>query len=489
MKKIWLMLLMVCAVCVFSACSDDDDEGPASQNPVTDVSVPATAEIGSEITVTGTGFATNAKLYFKNSADEKTDVTKADFTASGATLTIPMSLTAGEYRLYLVQNGEWELGKITLTAASLPVIGLEVPAEGWIGKKLTIGGSGFNSTAKVYLENAEGERTELTTPDITSGFVAKIPATVQAGSYKLILVQDGGEWILEGAFKVVEAPVIKRLKKITTTMYMGMDYTNLESAFEELASTEEGQEMLEMYGMELFGKPIETPEEFKELLEMMTGGGGEDVSIQEFTYREGNLVNVKENEVVVYEFECTESQIKATNKDPELYSGVKSFILNLTDGRVDHSSVDYKSVGERSLDWTFDENGYLLSSDRIEYGFVDGNLTSVDGQESFEYKDSELKSNPYAIDMAMFLLSGGGYMDDDEIYAILLGLNGKRSANLPSASALLSGEMIPLIYVKDSDGYVTSTKISMDMGDEMGFGLPMVMAYTYEFEYEVVDYE
>lgn len=495
MKKIWLMLLMVCAVCAFSACSDDDEDGPASQNPVTNAKVPATAEIGSEITVTGTGFAANAQLFFKNSANEKTNVTNADFTASGAILTIPMGLTAGEYSLYLVQSGEWELGKITLTAASLPVIGLTIPAEGWIGKKLTIGGSGYNSTAKVYLEDAAGERAELANPDITSGFVAKIPATVEAGSYKLILVQDGGEWVLEGAFKVVVAPVIKRIKQINTTVYMGMDYTNLESAFQELAATEDGKAILEAYGMELFGKPIETPEEFKQLCEAMTGGGEEQTSIKEFVYNDGKLVNVKEDEAVVYEFVSTESQIKGTNKDAKLTSGVKSFILNVTDNRVDNSSVDYKSVGEKSFDWKYNVDGYWQGvynassgTAKVEYGFEEGNFISVDGQEHFEYKDGEQKNNPYAIDMAMFLYSEIR-KDDNEVFAVLLGLCGNRSVNLPSATNLFSGEMIPLNYGKDGDGYVTSAKVSINMGDVLGLGLPTIMAYTYGFEYEVVDYE
>ena len=133
MKKIWLMWLMVCAVCTFSACSDDDD--PIPQNPVTEVKMPATAEIGTEINVSGKGFTNGAQLYLKDTEGEETKVDGVEFSASGAIFKVPMSLQAGEYTLVLLQSGRWELGKITLTPASLPVVGLDVTAEGLIGKK------------------------------------------------------------------------------------------------------------------------------------------------------------------------------------------------------------------------------------------------------------------------------------------------------------------------------------------------------------------
>ena len=42
MKKIRIMMLMICSICAFTACSDDDD--PTPQNPVSNVRIPATAE-------------------------------------------------------------------------------------------------------------------------------------------------------------------------------------------------------------------------------------------------------------------------------------------------------------------------------------------------------------------------------------------------------------------------------------------------------------
>ncbi len=59
-------MLMICSICAFTACSDDDD--PTPQNPVSNVRIPATAEIGTEIIVSGTGFASTAQFTFKGTA-------------------------------------------------------------------------------------------------------------------------------------------------------------------------------------------------------------------------------------------------------------------------------------------------------------------------------------------------------------------------------------------------------------------------------------
>lgn len=48
MKKLISMMLMLCAIITFSACSSDDD-GPS--NPVSNQVVPSSAKIGSEVTV------------------------------------------------------------------------------------------------------------------------------------------------------------------------------------------------------------------------------------------------------------------------------------------------------------------------------------------------------------------------------------------------------------------------------------------------------
>ena len=60
MKKLISMMLMLCAVITFSACSSDDD-GPS--NPVSNPTIPQSAKIGAEVTIQGTGFAAGQTLW------------------------------------------------------------------------------------------------------------------------------------------------------------------------------------------------------------------------------------------------------------------------------------------------------------------------------------------------------------------------------------------------------------------------------------------
>ena len=65
MKNIWFMLLTVCTMFAFSACSDDDEKNPT--NPVSNAKVPATVQIGEEMIITGTGFtAPGIALYLED---------------------------------------------------------------------------------------------------------------------------------------------------------------------------------------------------------------------------------------------------------------------------------------------------------------------------------------------------------------------------------------------------------------------------------------
>lgn len=486
MKKIWLMLLMVCTTLAFTACSDDDNDAEPVC-PVTGVSVPKTAEIGTEISVSGTGFAATAKLYLTNAAGVKTEVKKVEFSASGATLTVPMGLTEGNYTLVLSQNGEWDLGKIELTAASLPVLGLELPAEGWIGKKMTLGGSGFNTTSQLFVETESGSRTELSVTDRTSGLVCKVPENVEAGVYKLILAQDGGEWVLSETFHIVAAPVIKRVVEVKMIGSLEIDYTNLSQVFASLSPDN------------LAELGVSTEEELKEVLEFYVSMFSGEQS-ETFEYDTKGLKNVKDTEgQITYSFTYTDNEIKGENMtyDPE-YGGIRSFTLTLENGQVIHSTADYgKRTGE--FDWKYNEDGYWQSVNYTSnpdktysvYNFKNGNMVSIGegASDAFTYDEADWKNNIYGIDVALYLISAVGDVDDDQHYAAFLGLTGKRSANVPSSIAMYEEVVIPLTYTWDHDGYVESVTMNEDSMDPIGLGLPAKSSTTYEFVYEVVDYE
>ena len=64
------MLLIGCTAGAFTACSDgDDDQKPSC--PITEYTVPSTAEIGGFYTVTGKGFEASAQLFLRNEGFRK----------------------------------------------------------------------------------------------------------------------------------------------------------------------------------------------------------------------------------------------------------------------------------------------------------------------------------------------------------------------------------------------------------------------------------
>ena len=97
MKKLISMMLMLCAIITFSACSSDDD-GPS--NPVSNQVVPSSAKIGSEVTIQGNGFASGQTIYLQPEQGAEVN-TNAKMTSNGATFTIPYTMTPGKVNVVL----------------------------------------------------------------------------------------------------------------------------------------------------------------------------------------------------------------------------------------------------------------------------------------------------------------------------------------------------------------------------------------------------
>ena len=222
MKKIWLLMLMVCTVIgTFTACSSDDDGDPTPQLPVSGVSIPATAEVGGEVIIRGTGFtASGISLYLENSSKEKTAIDAA-FSNAGVTFTVPMSLVAGVYNVILTQSGnEWTLGSITLTDADSPIISPSLP-EMVVnpGKEVTLGGSGYESGDKIVLKAENTSNIEISEVTIsTDGLTFTLPADCPEGDYTVSLIRGTSSWVLDNvvltAFQY-EASVITTVSPIS----------------------------------------------------------------------------------------------------------------------------------------------------------------------------------------------------------------------------------------------------------------------------------
>lgn len=113
MRKIWFMLLLISSVCVFTACSDDDDNGDGdSKGPITELILSDKVSTGVETTILGKGFAEGDKLIVADAAGERTEIEGAVASATGMTFTLPETLAAGKYSLILKRGADdWTLGE------------------------------------------------------------------------------------------------------------------------------------------------------------------------------------------------------------------------------------------------------------------------------------------------------------------------------------------------------------------------------------------
>lgn len=191
MKKLISMMLMLCAIVTFSACSSDDD-GPT--NPVTNPVVPVSAKIGAEVTVQGSGFAAGQTLLLQPAEGEAVNV-NAKMSTNGATFTVPYTMTIGKVSVVLKNgNDSWTLGSINLLAADNPISTMTLPEEMAIGKEATIAGLGFADGDKIVLGDAADKAIAGTAT--ADGLKFTVPADQAEGEYTVSLVRDASSWQL-----------------------------------------------------------------------------------------------------------------------------------------------------------------------------------------------------------------------------------------------------------------------------------------------------
>lgn len=191
MKKLISMMLMLCAIVTFSACSSDDD-GPT--NPVTNPVVPVSAKIGAEVTVQGSGFAAGQTLLLQPAEGEAVNV-NAKMSTNGATFTVPYTMTVGKVSVVLKNgNDSWTLGSINLLAADNPISTMTLPEEMAIGKEATIAGLGFADGDKIVLGDAADKAIAGTAT--ADGLKFTVPADQAEGEYTVSLVRGASSWQL-----------------------------------------------------------------------------------------------------------------------------------------------------------------------------------------------------------------------------------------------------------------------------------------------------
>ena len=393
MKKLISMMLMLCAIITFSACSSDDD-GPS--NPVSNQVVPSSAKIGSEVTVQGNGFASGQTIYLQPEQGAEVNA-NAKMTSNGATFTIPYTMTPGKVNVVLkVANDSFTLGSMNLLAADNPISTLSLPAEMGLGQEVTIAGIGFAQGDKIVV----GDKT-IDATVTTDGVKFTVPADLAEGEYAVSLVRGNSTWELGKVYAYQQ----RQVESITIT----------DNAF------------LNMYGSML--------------------GLTDGKLILNFAYNEdGSLKAISSNGAVEWAFEYSGKTITTKN----LYDQPIAYTID-DQGRI-ISSTGYDMYGDAvAYTWNYDANGYLVSVKKngaadnddanLLNTYTDGNLSAYTmSLANGLATDKSIRTCPNTIE-PLYLLNAFGWMQtrEDLFLGFLLNRNVKVSTYVPSQ--LIAAEM------------------------------------------------
>lgn len=393
MKKLISMMLMLCAIITFSACSSDDD-GPS--NPVSNQVVPSSAKIGSEVTVQGNGFASGQTIYLQPEQGAEVNA-NAKMTSNGATFTIPYTMTPGKVNVVLkVANDSFTLGSMNLLAADNPISTLSLPAEMGLGQEVTIAGIGFAQGDKIVV----GDKT-IDATVTTDGVKFSVPADLADGEYAVSLVRGNSTWELGKVYAYQQ----RQVESITIT----------DNAF------------LNMYGSML--------------------GLTDGKLILNFAYNEdGSLKAISSNGAVEWAFEYSGKTITTKN----LYDQPIAYTID-DQGRI-ISSTGYDMYGDAvAYTWNYDANGYLVSVKKngaadnddanLLNTYTDGNLSAYTmSLANGLATDKSIRTCPNTIE-PLYLLNAFGWMQtrEDLFLGFLLNRNVKVSTYVPSQ--LIAAEM------------------------------------------------
>lgn len=382
MKKLISMMLMLCAIITFSACSSDDD-GPS--NPVSNQVVPSSAKIGSEVTVQGNGFASGQTIYLQPEQGAEVNA-NAKMTSNGATFTIPYTMTPGKVNVVLkVANDSFTLGSMNLLAADNPISTLSLPAEMGLGQEVTLAGIGFAQGDKIVV----GDKT-IDATVTTDGVKFTVPADLAEGEYAVSLVRGNSTWELGKVYAYQQ----RQVESITIT----------NNAF------------LDMYAPNL--------------------GLKESVLTLNMAYNaDGSLKTISSNGSLSWDFNYNGKTVS-----------VGGYTYTLDDqGRIVSSTAMNMQTGkEETYTWSYDANGYLTSvkqngaADDADANllntYTDGNMSAYTMSLTNDFTtDKSIRTCPNTVEPFYLLNTFNWLMSRDDLFiGFLLNRNVKVSTNVPS---------------------------------------------------------
>lgn len=382
MKKLISMMLMLCAIITFSACSSDDD-GPS--NPVSNQVVPSSAKIGSEVTVQGNGFASGQTIYLQPEQGAEVNA-NAKMTSNGATFTIPYTMTPGKVNVVLkVANDSFTLGSMNLLAADNPISTLSLPAEMGLGQEVTLAGIGFAQGDKIVV----GDKT-IDATIAADGVKFTVPADLAEGEYAVSLVRGNSTWELGKVYAYQQ----RQVESITIT----------DNAF----------------------------------LTMMASKFGltEGVLTLNMAYNaDGSLQKITSNGNLFWDFNYNGKTVT-----------VDGYTYTLDDqGRiVSSTAMDMQTGEDVTYTWSYDANGYLTSVKKngaadnddanLLNTYTDGNLSAYTLSLANDFTtDKSIRTCPNTVEPFYLLNTFNWLMSRDDLFiGFLLNRNVKVSTYVPS---------------------------------------------------------
>lgn len=432
MKKIWFMMLMICAVGAFMACSSDDDEQMVV-NPVSGVSVPATGKIGNEVIIRGTGFtASDISIYLENTEKDRFKM-EASFNNAGASFSVPFTVAVGAYSVVLVQGtSEWVLGTITLNGADNPVMALLMP-DTFVapGTEVLLGGNGYEAGDKLELLLENATPIEISAITITdSGLQFTVPVTCTEGEYVVNLVRGVSSWEL-GKMTVQK---VRRVKSIAAgASQMGLDVTL------NLSYDAEGR---------------------------LSSIVSEDGMRWDLSYGKNLITTASALSGTPLEYILDESGKVTKASAVDAYDDTETYNMWTYDG-------DYLSSIVNTGEWYEGLN--------LENIYEKGDLVNLDAfQIVYEYGKDALKVAPNTIEPGIALQLATLLMaKEDAVIAFLCGITGQTSGKVPTGMKVVSG------FTPEGEFEYTTQSITSSKEGEV---LKMVTeGYQAEITYEVAE--
>jgi len=428
MRRLLFLLLafLVAASCIDSQTGDDTG---ILTDPVSECVVPPSARCGAEVILQWNGFTDDASVILRSASGDDTLAYIRIITRSGLIFVIPPATEPGVYGLFLIQDGEHDLGSIEILPPLIPVSGVSVPSSCMAGETVTVKGTGFKPSSSVVLVGKDGSRYEVVTEYGAGGLSFVVPDGIPEGEYSIYLVQDGNEWLLSESLSVQALS----LKKLASVAYQGPYMGTTQIRYTWKVTEDEPLRIL--------------------LVEATVDAGGnvDEGSVDEYTAVAGNA------------FEMTNDGMEASNDLSMTY-------IFGQDGRVQTSDVlIYGKSKPTEFTWSYDNDGYLLDVTYVassglrtfrEISYDKGNLVRFRNTE-FVYDDETLKNHPAAPDVVWGYMAVMEKFDPFMYFPYLLGWYDMKSSSLPTAMTVASGTgtaTLPVGYAFDEDGYVVEMK-------------------------------